>query len=494
MHLSAYYNTTTITIDDNRNIKTSSMVFIKIIDILECYLIPIFIIPGFIGNLSSSLCIFNNKGLRKSTTFFILAIIGIVDNIFLLTQMQRWMALCFRPDIILIDVLCKVYFFLIQFSIQTSSALLLILVITRFIKLYHGNYKLSLNSSIGQMCSKLSVVYIITLTISTNWHRVWTSGSFSSKKSSVNMEDSNSSLLPKHYNFLSHCIENVEIEILAQIINILNNLVLVTIYLLLFVFSITLLAKVYKRLKYHEENNRISEQAVGGALILDDKKLTNKRFNKKNKPSMPFTKFLILVSLLNSIIGTIYLSVDLFYFKYVNVNRLTVYLENCLSFINCDVFNLIRKSFLRLSIVFINFNYSARFYLLFFFYKKFRVKMYNLLRLRLQVNLRRLNNRVSRKNYKKFSQVSVPEQQLYQQNLDKSSAKFYNLKAKFEFGNNISLLFSENVCKEKNLIKKTSSPTSSKFINYKNFNEDLSEDEESIFITNQHAKIKAILY
>jgi hypothetical protein len=406
---------------------------ISLIDTLEIYLIPTFLTLGIIGNFFGSLCLLSNRSLRKSTILFILAIIGIVDNLFLVTQLQRWIALCFNKDFIQTDLLCKMYFFLIRFSILTSSALLMSLIIIRFIKLYLGTYRLSLYSNIGQIFSKLCIVIIIALTTSTNWHQVWTSGVYTTKGNnllpeSIKKLDKNSPFRDFHlnYEYRIHCIENIESEVLAKIVNYFNLGILVLIFLILIILSIFILVKIF-------DENFLPRLSYNSANLIAEQQLVVSFEIKKQQSKKLFTKYLVIIAFLNSIFGVLYLTTDILTFKFVYIDRSNLNLENCLGLKTCSAFSvdafikrLFKKSVLRLPLILINFNFSFKFYLLFFIYKKFRIEIYKFLRLRLHFDLRILNEYCRRNDCFAFKQQ--------QQQQPQENSRSYNLKAQFRLG------------------------------------------------------------
>ena len=150
---------------------------IRIIDWLEFYFIPICFVVGFAGNILGSFCLLYTRKLRKRTPFFILAAIGFSDTVFLVSQLQRWLALNFDAQFFLVNNgLCKFYLLLLRFSLIFSASLLFVLVLTRVIRFYMGSYRLSTYSNLGQMCSRLCVGYLFALSISSSWHELWSSG------------------------------------------------------------------------------------------------------------------------------------------------------------------------------------------------------------------------------------------------------------------------------------------------------------------------------
>jgi hypothetical protein len=137
---------------------------INLINNLEIYFVPICFGLGFVGNLTGSCCILFTNNMRKRTPFFILSTIGFVDNIFLISQLQRWFAIHFNQNLYLVNhSLCKFYLLLIRSSVLITSSLILALTMASVVRLYLGSVCLSTNTKGGQLLSKLSVSYIIAL-------------------------------------------------------------------------------------------------------------------------------------------------------------------------------------------------------------------------------------------------------------------------------------------------------------------------------------------
>ena len=142
---------------------------------LEYYATPFLVVFGIVGNLLGSICIFSNHKMSKRTPLFMLATIGISDSVMLILQLERWFAIHYENFLIVSSSACKFYFTLLHLSILVSSSLTFLLVLLRFVSLFMGNYHLSTYSNIGQMLSKLSVAYVLALSLSLSWHHLWSS-------------------------------------------------------------------------------------------------------------------------------------------------------------------------------------------------------------------------------------------------------------------------------------------------------------------------------
>ena len=147
------------------------------IGIFTYYLVPVCFLIGLLANLTGSICILAKYKMRKRTPLFIIAIIGLSDIFTLGTQLQRWLAVNFDQYIFLNSSgICKLYFMIFRSSSLISISLLFCLIMTRFIRFYFGLYHLSTYSNLGQICSKLCVVYIFALGLSLSWNPLWSSG------------------------------------------------------------------------------------------------------------------------------------------------------------------------------------------------------------------------------------------------------------------------------------------------------------------------------
>lgn len=204
---------------------------IKIINNMETFLIPLTFLLGFFGNLISSMCILTTSKMRKRTPFFILATIGITDTILLFSQLQRWLAIHFDQQFYLVNhSLCKFYLLLVRSSVLLTSGLILSLTVSSVVRLYLGSFKLSTNSKLGQMLSRLCVGYVIALGLSFSWHELWTSG-LTNLTIAIHLNDDESqhndyiSLIPLNkpavYSINSDlkCSKNVDSVLIVNVIN-----------------------------------------------------------------------------------------------------------------------------------------------------------------------------------------------------------------------------------------------------------------------------------
>ncbi len=156
---------------------------------LEFFLIPACFVLGVISNLTGSLAILSSYQMRKRTPLFIIACIGIVDSLFLLTQAQRWFAINFSNKHYLSNhSMCKLYFTLTRSSLLITVSLLFCMLLSRFVRIFYGLFRLSVYSNMGQLLSKLSVAYVFALGLALSWHELWTSGvQYDSTESQLNI-------------------------------------------------------------------------------------------------------------------------------------------------------------------------------------------------------------------------------------------------------------------------------------------------------------------
>jgi len=161
---------------------------IRMANRLEFFLIPVCVVFGLISNLTGSIAIFSSYQMRKRTPLFIVACIGMVDSLFLLTQAQRWFAVNFSNKYYLNNhSMCKLYFTLIRSSLLITVSLLFCMLFARFIRIFYGLFRLSVYSNLGQLLSKLSVAYVFALGLALSWHELWTSGLWQSTESQLNI-------------------------------------------------------------------------------------------------------------------------------------------------------------------------------------------------------------------------------------------------------------------------------------------------------------------
>jgi hypothetical protein len=177
--------------------------FVQFVDSFEYFTIPICFLLGLLGNTTGSVCLLTKRKTSKHTSLFILAIIGLVDNIFLLTQLQRWLATNNENEKFVNNhIFCKFYLMFTRFSVLLSISLLMCLIIRAYFEAYM-KFRLSKFNSFGQIVSNLSIIYMFALTLSISWHELWTSG----------LKNENGPLYDQEYFFLMENISAISISL-----------------------------------------------------------------------------------------------------------------------------------------------------------------------------------------------------------------------------------------------------------------------------------------
>lgn len=393
---------------------------VVLIDQLDYYLVPTCFILGLLGNLIGSMCLFNSKHMRKRTPLFVLASIGLADSLLLVSQMQRWLATYYHAQntFLLSHSMCKFYFMFLRCSLLFSASLTFVLVITRFISIYLGTFRLSTYSNLGQTFSRLCVGYLFALALSLSWHELWTSGLKSANIAILELEnDYHSPVTPTtSAPILSEltCSKNVASYAIVDSINFVYFLIVSLIYSFLFTIPIVVLAKMKNLNKhfsfcyYSESSSNLSDynysdsrernrnkksyslplfkspnsnsediiQKQASATNLNKSQSINKLQQKLKPRPRRFSSFICLVSFLNALFCLPFVVFDLIFYK--DVDPL---LNN-----NESHVDLVRKSYQRLPLILLNIPHAIKFYLLFIFYSKFRQQLSKFLKIRFYVN------------------------------------------------------------------------------------------------------------
>lgn len=100
--------------------------------ILHSYYTPLIVVIGSIGNILSVVIFFRLK-LRKLSSSFYLAALGISDTIFLLTNSSSWITTERGEEFMNIDIVCKLTNFLCGVSSVLSSWFVVAFTVERFI-------------------------------------------------------------------------------------------------------------------------------------------------------------------------------------------------------------------------------------------------------------------------------------------------------------------------------------------------------------------------
>ena len=177
--------------------------FVHFVDVFEYFTIPTCFLLGLLGNTIGSICLLRKRKIRRHTSLFILSIIGLIDNIFLTTQLQRWLATNNENETFVNNhTFCKFYLMFTRFSVLLSISLLMCLIIRAYFEAYM-KFRLSIFNNLGQIVSNLSIVYMFALTLSISWHELWTSG----------LRNENGPLYDQEYFFLMDNISAMSISL-----------------------------------------------------------------------------------------------------------------------------------------------------------------------------------------------------------------------------------------------------------------------------------------
>jgi hypothetical protein len=351
--------------------------------IFEKYFLPICFTIGFIGNTLGIVAILSASKLRKRNIYFIIAIIGISDNILLSSQLQRWLSIYIDAHYFLIDhSLCKVYLLLIRFSVLISSLLILILTLTTVIKQYLGAYRLSIQFELGQIFSKLSILISISLSLSLSWHELWTSG-LKNATEAIHLEDDENESLPiiDYNSFNLTCSKNIDSFIIIEILNYVYLLMNIIVHLFLIINSYLIYMKQQKinnqtrtkkqKLKYGTEN----ETKPSTSKAIDTTTNNNNNYIQLEDTDLTKTRisrFLITISVINTCFCLPFVLFDLIFYENVPI------LSDSIGYNVPE----------RLPLILINIPHMIKFYLLFLFSHKYRSQLSRLVRIRIQFNFK----------------------------------------------------------------------------------------------------------
>ncbi len=357
--------------------------------IFEKYFLPICFTIGFTGNTLGIIAILSASKLRKRNIYFIIAIIGIFDNILLSSQLQRWLSIYVDAHYFLIDhSLCKVYLLLIRFSVLISSLLILILTLTTVIKQYLGAYRLSIQFELGQIFSKLSILISISLSLSLSWHELWTSG-LRNATEAIHLEDDENESLPiiDYNSFNLTCSKNIDSFIIIEILNYVYLLMNLMVHLFLIINSYLIYMKQQKinnqtttitkkqKLKYGTENE--TKPSTSKAIDTTTTTITTNnniyiQLEDTDLTKTRISRYLITISVINTCFCLPFVLFDLIFYENVPI------LSDSIGY------NVPQ----RLPLILINVPHMIKFYLLFLFSHKYRSQLSRLVRIRIHFNFK----------------------------------------------------------------------------------------------------------
>jgi len=218
------------------------------IDEFEYFFLPACLSLGLCGNFFSSMCLLAKRHIRKRVPLFVLACIGISDSIFLLTQMQRWLAQNYGASTyIYTNSLCKLYFMLSRSSLIISVSLLFSLITARLISLFKGGFRLSPYSNTGQIFSHLCVALCVAFCLSLSWHPLWTSGLLEKKNWSYDIYFRRNHSKAYHFSHPTlYCSKNLVSSRIVEALNGAYFIIGLSLSLLLMVVSLFIVLKIKK--------------------------------------------------------------------------------------------------------------------------------------------------------------------------------------------------------------------------------------------------------
>ncbi|KAL3859211.1 hypothetical protein ACJMK2_009440 [Sinanodonta woodiana] len=167
----------------------------------------VFIVFGLAGNLLTVL-VFRQIGVSKRPTLFFLFILAITDSVVLLTGLLRyWILHAFQFDIrALSDAGCKINVFLLYFSMQYSSWILVFVCIERIIKTY---FPLHFIRIVTFRRVSLSLIILFVILFCINVQFLWTFGINTYTEGKCN------SISPEIYAFHDYVFANIDFAVLS---------------------------------------------------------------------------------------------------------------------------------------------------------------------------------------------------------------------------------------------------------------------------------------
>ncbi|XP_014787600.1 probable G-protein coupled receptor 139 [Octopus bimaculoides] len=136
------------------------------------YVLPVIIIMGTIGNILSFI-IWMKRKLRRTSTFFYLAMLAISDTVFLLISgLKTWIRMWSYIELLHVSVFsCKVIIFIINSSLHISAWLIVAVTTERFLAVW---FPLRANGMCSFRRVKIVTATIVTVFLLLNSHFFWT--------------------------------------------------------------------------------------------------------------------------------------------------------------------------------------------------------------------------------------------------------------------------------------------------------------------------------
>lgn len=182
---------------------------------------PLFLLIGFVGNLLN-ICVLFRLKFYKNATYTLLFILAFTDLTVLLTGLTRYFIIyAFDVDIrVLSEFSCRFSLFLIYFSMQFSSWILVLVTVIRFMKTFVP-LRRTASKEITIKNTLISLLIAAVMILGINLHFFWTNG--------ITVKDGCSSLTPEYYEFDEKVFVYVDFVFLsilpACIMIILNSLI-----------------------------------------------------------------------------------------------------------------------------------------------------------------------------------------------------------------------------------------------------------------------------
>ncbi|VDI70357.1 Hypothetical predicted protein [Mytilus galloprovincialis] len=182
---------------------------------------PLFLMIGFVGNLLN-ICVLFRLKFYKNATYTLLFILAFTDLTVLFTGLTRYLII-YASDVdirVLSEFSCRFSLFLIYFSMQFSSWILVLVTVIRFMKTFVP-LRRTASKDITIKNTLVSLLIAAIMLIGINLHFFWTNG--------ITDEGDCSSLTPEYYEFDEKVFVYVDFVFLsilpAGIMIVLNALI-----------------------------------------------------------------------------------------------------------------------------------------------------------------------------------------------------------------------------------------------------------------------------
>lgn len=136
------------------------------------YVLPVIIIVGTIGNILSFI-IWMKRRLRRTSTFFYLAMLAVSDTVFLIISgLKTWVRIWSYVELLHVSIIsCKVITFIVHSSLHISAWLIVAVTIERFLAVW---FPLRANGMCSFRRVKIVTMSIVVVFLLLNSHFFWT--------------------------------------------------------------------------------------------------------------------------------------------------------------------------------------------------------------------------------------------------------------------------------------------------------------------------------